>query len=232
MKKTLLIFVSILFLSFNSQIQDVEASSPKQQDVTAVASVDDLVAHLEFVGGEEALRTLQQVAALSESDRKKLDDLLGNPEKLLASMNNPENYTQETIYKYTDDALDVENARDGKSVINNISGTAITRPKFSAFGVDFITYELVGKFTVDNGRRYIVSSNSINGYVVRKWLPQVSTTVINKNMASSTSSMYHGKVRFSYDLGVGSWGIIRVGTISTGVMSTPAGKVTGYLSRD
>ena len=221
MKKVLLIVVSIIFLSFNVQTQDVEASGPDQSATAAVTSVDDLVTYLKFVGGDEAFETLKQIEALSEVDRKKLDELLGNPEKLLASMNNPDNYTEETVYLYKED-----------SAISNVSVTAITRPKFSAFGIDFIIYELVGKFRVDNGRRYIISSTSIDGYVVRKWLPQVSTKVINKNMASSTSGLYHGKVRFSYDLGVGNWGVIRVGTISTGVMSTPAGKVTGYLHRD
>lgn len=232
MKKILLVFVSILLLSFNSQIQDVEANSLKPQGMTAVTSVDDLVAHLEYVGGKEALETLKQVDALSEGNRKKLDELLGDPEKLLESMNNPENYTEETVYMYTDDTSDVEVASDVKSALSNVSVTAITRPKFSVYGVSFITYEVVGKFKVDNRRRYIVSSTSINGYVLRKWLPQVSTKVINKNMTSTTSSLYHGKVRFSYDLGVGNWGVVRVGTISTGVKSTPAGKVSGYLYRD
>lgn len=229
-----MVLVSFLILSLNSSILKAEANELEQQEITKVTSVEELVEYLNHVGGSEALKVINQVNSLSETDRGKLNELLADPDKLTEELNNPANYTEETtiLHHDTPSLLESENVIQESANRSNISVTVKTRPKFSAFGIDFITYELVGNYTVNRNKTVIISHNSINGYVVRKWLPQVSTKVINKNMSSSTSGMFHGKVRFSYDVGVGNFGIARIGTINTGVLATPSGTTTGYINRD
>ncbi|KOS67752.1 hypothetical protein AEA09_03705 [Lysinibacillus contaminans] len=212
MKKIFLTLLTAIALFLVTDATTLAATNDENYD--AYPGLERVVDELKADGSKEAIVNLEKIEALPEKELINLNDILTNPDRLSEELSNPENLTVESIeVDYTN-----ENGLRNPFMTpfaTTYKGQVTVVTALNAAGIDLIKYELTGKVTVNSTKTKFVSADSMNGIVIRKWLPQVVTKKLSSTK-SVTSTKFTGQVTFSYDLGVGSWGVARIGVVRTG----------------
>lgn len=199
---TLLLMFSVIGLAFSTNL--AEASSEDNTD----ASLSELIITLQNDGSEHALEQLDKINNLSEIEKNELDEILSDPDKLIEELNDPKNQATEMEYRTIEPILMIPMAASG---IKKKLATATSVLELK--GVELVKYEINGAYEVKDG--WIHSAGIVKGFVVKKYLAGLSTEFLNGN-GSILGNLFEARAAFSYDLGVGKWGIVRLGVIDTG----------------
>ncbi|WP_431807210.1 hypothetical protein [Lysinibacillus sphaericus] len=224
MKKIFLTFFTALTVFFVTDSTTIAANNGENYD--DYPGIKIVVEELNADGSREAIENLKKIAALSEKELIDLNDILSNPDRLAEELSKPENLMVESVdmdYSEKVESYDMNYSRKLGLQKYSIRSSAFGYPgrvtvvtSLRALGIDLIKYELTGEFTVNITKTRFISADHMDGVVIRKWLPQVITKKIGTPTKSVTDTQFTGQVTFSYDLGVGSWGIARIGVVRTG----------------
>lgn len=219
MKKLFLTFFVALTIFFVTDSKTIAANDGENYD--DYPGVKIIVEELNADGSREAIENLDKIVALSKKELFILDDILRNPDRLAEELSKPENLNVESVnmdYSQKVESYDKDNFKkyNIRPSALGYSGRVTVITSLRALGIDLIKYELTGEFTVDSTKTRFISADRMDGVVIRKWLPQVITKKIGTPTKSVTDTQFTGQVTFSYDLGVGSWGIARIGVVRTG----------------
>lgn len=224
MKKLFLTFFIALTIFFVTDSITLAANNGEEYDDYPCVKI--VVEELNADGSRDAMENLEKIAALSKKELIDFDEILRNPDKLAEELSKPENLNVELVdmdYFQKVESYDKDNFQKFGLRKYNIrpsalgySGRVTVITSLRALGIDLIKYELTGEFTVNSTKTRFISADRMDGVVIRKWLPQVVTKKIGTPTKSVTDTQFTGQVTFSYDLGVGSWGIARIGVVRTG----------------
>lgn len=213
MRKLFLTFFAALTLFFVTNSTTHAATNTVNYE--GYPGLKMVVEELEADGSKEAIENLEKIEALSEKELIDLNNILINPDKLAEELSKPENSIVESVEVDYSNKNSLSNFNIQPFAVG-YSGQVTVVTALSALGIDLIKYELTGKFTVNEAKTKFISADSMDGIVIRKWLPQVSTEKIGTPSKKVTADEFRGEMTFSYDLGVGSWGVARVGVVRTG----------------
>ncbi|MBN8194234.1 hypothetical protein JI667_19055 [Bacillus sp. NTK074B] len=225
MKKILFNLIFIFALSIGGL-----ALSDGTAEASELTALDEFILNLENDGSADALEQIEKIANLSEEEKKEFNEILSSPDKLNEELQSNQEVTTKDSFIPSKDSVINKSPMIALASTPNGTYRSSAQTTLTSFGITLIKYEIVGTYKITNGK--ITTAYDAKGETIRNWVPGAST-VFQNGYGDIISGKYRGQANFSYDLGVGKFGIARIGTVKTGFYVTPTGKITStYLNRE